>query len=183
MEKSKEFKIGMALASFALTLALALGGFHLYKQHVINEPLIETLGQLPGVEGVKIDNQQDPLTIQLTLTRTDDLKDTYFKAESLVKKQLKSKPYVLEIKGNSTTEMENEYQDLELAVYQGIANNSFIWLDGIIDRSSQTHEYKYRLQVDEDNLYITMKKGGHYLCRVVPRKSDSIPVSQGVAAS
>lgn len=171
MEGGKEFKIGMAVAAFVLTLVLSLGGFNYYKQYVISQPLQKSIISVPGVTGVMVNGKKDPVVIDVTLNNKADLKNAYLDIDRLASDRMGDKPYTIMIDDNASGTLNKTYERLELAVYQGIANNSYLWLAERVEEESASIGAGYRLQVDENNIYITLVKDNKNLCRVISRES------------
>ncbi|MGE5423674.1 MAG: hypothetical protein ACM3QW_10445 [Ignavibacteriales bacterium] len=171
MEGGKEFKIGMAVAAFILTLALSLGGFNYYQQYVVNKPLQESLQDVAGVKQVSINDENDPIIIKVSLKNDVDLKKAYLGIDQLAAERLNDKVYEIIIEDNESGTLAATYDRLELAVYEGIANNSFLWLSDRVEKEASSVGAKYKIQVDEKNLYITLIKDKTSLCRVISRES------------
>jgi hypothetical protein len=85
---------------------------------------------------------------------------------------MSDKPYSIEIDDNPSPDLSSLYDDLELGIHQGIANSSFIWLSEWIDDKTASKETEYRIQVDNRNVYLTLRsKDNHYLTRIIERNT------------
>lgn len=173
MEAGKDFKIGMAVIALALTVAICLGGFYLYKEYGIKRPLTESLLQVDGVQEVVIQDEKDSQVILVTLKDTADLKGVYQTVNEMATEKLGDKPYEIKIADHPSPELTSLYDDLELGIHQGIANSSFIWLTEWIDNKTTAEETEYQMQVDNKNLYLTLSKGNHYLTRIIERDNQT----------
>ncbi|MGE5544190.1 MAG: hypothetical protein ACM3UW_04390 [Bacillota bacterium] len=171
MEGGKEFRVGMAAIALVLTIAVCLGGYHLYIEYGIKRPLTASLMQVDGVKSVEILKENDSQVVLLTLTNDADLKAVFAEANDITLKKMGEKPYSIKIADNPSPELSSLYDDLELGIQQGIANSSFIWLAEWIDEKTAPESIEYRIQVDNQNLYLTLSKGNHYLKRVIAREN------------
>jgi hypothetical protein len=178
LEAAKDFKIGMALVAFIFTLALSLGGFHLYKSYAVARPLEQRIKNIPGVQQVQVTDQQDALEVTVKISPTGDLKQSYTSIEKMVSTAAGAKKYTILIKDHPSRELEKIYGNLELAVYQGLANDSFLWLSDQIAHGTAGAGAKYRLQVDEQRLYLSITKDNYNLCRVINREQPAEITSQ-----
>lgn len=169
MQGGKDFRVGTAVIALALTIAVCLGGYHLYKEYGIKRPLTASLLQVDGVKQVAIQEENDSQVILLTLKRGVDLKSVYQEANEITVETLGDKPHRIEITDNPSPELSSLYDDLELGIHQGIANSSFIWLTEWIHGKTTSQGTEYRIQVDNRNLYLTLSKGDHYLTRIIER--------------
>ncbi|MGI6548836.1 MAG: hypothetical protein ACOX4Q_02195 [Syntrophomonadales bacterium] len=172
MEGGKDFRIGMAVIALAVTVAICLGGYHLYKEYGIKKPLTEALLQIDGVQKVSIQEEKDSQVIMLTLKNDADLKAVFQNANEIAVQKMSDKPYSIEIDDNPSPDLSSLYDDLELGIHQGIANSSFIWLSEWIDDKTASKETEYRIQVDNRNVYLTLRsKDNHYLTRIIERNT------------
>ncbi len=173
MEGGKDFRFGIAVIALALTVVVCLGGYHLYKEYGIKKPLTESLLQVDGVQEVEIKEEKDSQVILLTLKNGADLKTVFQDANQLALEKMSNKPYSIEVKDNPSPDLTSLYDDLELGIHQGIANSSFIWLAEWIDKKTAAEETEYRVQVDDQNLYLTLSKDDHYLTRIIKRDNQA----------
>ncbi len=169
MKGGKEFRIGIAVVALAITIAICMGGYHLYMEYGVKKPLTESLLQVYGVQNVEIQDEQEDWVITLTLVNDADLKTVFREANRLASLEMEDKKYCIEVADNPSPELSSLYNDLELGLYQGIANSSFIWLTQWINDYTAPHHTEYRIQVDDENLYLMLSKGNHYLARVIKR--------------
>ncbi len=171
MKGGKEFRIGLAVIALAVTIAICMGGYHLYMEYGVKKPLTEALLQVDGVKDVEIQDEEKDWVIRLTLANDADLKAVFREANRIAALEIDDSRYSIEVADNPSPELSSLYDDLELGLYQGIANSSFIWLAQWIDDYTAPHHTEYRIQVDDENLYLMLSKGDHYLARVIKRNA------------
>ncbi|MGE5415297.1 MAG: hypothetical protein ACM3UZ_00760 [Acidobacteriota bacterium] len=170
MEGGKDFKLGMAIAAFVITLALSLGGFQFYKSVAVAQPLVKSLNKVQGVTSVNVDDKKVPVLVTVTFKNPIDLKNSYTSVEEMVKNRFPDKAYVIKTADvGKSPELAAFYDSLELSVYEGIANNSFMWLNNHIAIAADKPAISFRLQVDENNLYLELVKNGQSYCKVIKR--------------
>ena len=169
MKGGKEFRSGIAVMALAITIAVCMGGYHLYMEYGVKKPLTESLLQVDGIQGIEIKDQHEDWIIRLTVDNNADLKAVFREANRIAAKKIDDEEYCLEVADNPSPELLALYNDLELGLYQGIANSSFIWLAQWINDYTVPHHAEYRIQVDDKNLYLMLSKGDHYLARVIKR--------------
>ena len=119
MKGGKEFRIGIAVVALAITIAICMGGYHLYMEYGVKKPLTESLLQVYGVQNVEIQDEQEELVITLTLVNDADLK-TVFRSKP-VSFLRNGRQEILHRGGhNPSPELSSLYNDLELGLYQGL---------------------------------------------------------------
>lgn len=180
MEGNRNFRIGMALAAFVLTLIMCLGGYHLYKSLVVARPLQQSLEAVPGIQKARIEETRESAEVIIWIDNNHDLKTTYRQAEQEIKDKLGEQPFTITVKDSrESPELKKLYDSLELTVYQGLANNSFLWLDKHIHDEANSVGANYHLQVDQDYMYISLSKNGHTLSRIIARAQEPETAVQG----
>jgi len=169
----KDFKAPVAVIAFVVTLGVAMAGYSLYNRYLVEKPVQEEMSRVPGVQEVEINRENHKVTVTVTLEDMEDFAPSYRDVDKLAKERFGEGNYSLEIKDTRNQELEEVYRGLQLYLYQGIANNSFLWLNQEINKVAREHQLKYKLSVDEDNLYLQLHKQGHYLYEVIKRGEDN----------
>ena len=172
MRGTKGFKYGMAILALAFTIALCLGGFHLYKDLAVKNPLETALLEIEGIHQVQIDEQEKNYVILISLQNTQDLKKIYQVSDRIIQEALGNESYEIKIEEKPSAELEAQYSQLELGIHQGIAYSSFLWLAEWMD-SQTSREIDCQLQVDDHNIYLTMSKESKYIVRIIERNGQN----------
>lgn len=175
----KDFKIEMAVLAFALTLSLFLAGFYLYRTYWVDKPLHQAIQNLSGVDKVELKRIDRTTVLTIWLKEKADLKQTYSEVERLAAEFLGDKPYIIDLKDSPDPELNDLYKNLELAIYEGMAKDSFLWLESKMREEAAAIDAVSRLEVDEVNVYITLVRGENSLYRVFRRKTDLSYLGQG----
>ncbi|NLV16497.1 MAG: hypothetical protein GXY50_04710 [Syntrophomonadaceae bacterium] len=180
MRDTKKNKYGMAILALALTIVLCLGGFHLYKEFIIKKPLETALLEIKGVQQVQIDEHEKNYLFLISLQNTQDLKGIYQAADSIIQESLGKESYEIIIDEKSSAELEELFGELELGIYQGMANGSFLWLAEWMESRTGPREINCHLQVDSRNIYLTMNDDTNYICRIIKRNGQDSYSSEEV---
>ena len=120
MKGGKEFRIGIAVVALAITIAICMGGYHLYMEYGVKKPLTESLLQVNGVQNVEIQDEQEDWVITLTLVNDADLKTVFREANRLASLEMEDKKYCIEVADNPSPELSSLYNDLELDYIRGL---------------------------------------------------------------
>jgi hypothetical protein len=166
-----EFKFIIAIAALAVASTIFFGGYWLYHQYGIDRPLTEKIEGIAGVKKVTINNKERQLSIEVSMKYVDNLQTKYDEIQEVMDSELKDGQYQLTIKDQRNAKLQKAYENVQLAVYEAIANNQYLWL-----KEQMKPELKgmtYRIFVDEDRLYIQMKDGDHFLYKVIDRQKEN----------
>ena len=174
MRKPVDFKIPVAVLALIITLGLSLGGFMLYNRFMVEKPINEEMKQVAGVQRVSVHKEDKQMVVTVKLAEIPDFSVTYRLLDQIAEKHLGAGEYSLEIEDRRSQELEHFYNDIQLHLYQGIATNSFLWLDKEIGQIANSKGIQHRLRVDEDNLYLQGHKEGYYLYSVLKRGKKQV---------
>lgn len=166
---SKEFNTRIAIVALILTLGIALGGFYLYNRFLVEKPVQDEMKQVQGVKQVEIQRKDKKVLLSVEMAEMADFSGSYQAVDKIACERFGTDGYTLEIKDKRNQKLEQVYDDLQLYLYQGIANNSFLWLDREVGRVARDNHLGYKLKVDEDNLYLQLHQHGSYLYEVIKR--------------
>ncbi|MEN6463244.1 MAG: hypothetical protein ABFC94_17980 [Syntrophomonas sp.] len=169
--KKNEFKFFIAIVALVVVSATFFGSYWLYNQYGVEKPLANRINSIAGVENVTIGNQDRELTIDVQLKNIDNLQSKYEEIKKAIDSVVKNKQYQLNIKYQRDEKLQNAYDNVQLMVYEAIANNRYLWL-----KEQMKPELKgitYKLFVDENRLYIQMQDGDHFLYEVINRQQDN----------
>lgn len=172
MQGPNNFKISTAVIAFALTLGIALGGYTLYRQVGVAKPLVKSVSEIPGVKRVTVLDNKDKSVINVQLAGVQDLRNTYSLLKQDTAAKLGQTAYELELKDNADQAVNRTYQELEAAIYEGVAGNRFIWLKNELEKKAEENGIQYRLQVDADYVYIALYDRHSGLYRVIERTPE-----------
>lgn len=172
--KKNEFRFVIALISLLVVSAIFFGSYWLYNQYGVEKPLNDRIEIIPGVEKVTINNQEHELTVDVQLKHIDNLQGKYEEINKVLDSEVKNEEYQLNIKDRRNEKLQDAYDNVQLMVYEAIANNRYMWLKE--QMQTELNGIKYKLSVDENRLYIQMQDGDHFLYEVINRQQDNTAV-------
>ncbi len=174
----KDFKAPVAVIALVVTLAAAMLAYSLYNHYFIERPFEQEISRVSGVERVVIGKSQHKVNVTVTLKELEDFAPSYKEIEQLAERRFGSDRYSIEIRDARNEELQEFYGELQLYLYQGIANNSFLWLDKEIGRLAGQRGLRYKLSVDKENLYLQLHGKGSYMYEVIKRGEEN-SIKQG----
>lgn len=178
MENSRKFSIGAAIATLLFTIIIVMAGFNIGQQFAVARPLQAVIENVPGVEKASIDRKDGVTRATVTLGRVGNLKQCYRSLTENIEDSRGKKPIEIIIAGPSTPALEKQYRKLELTIYQCLAQNAFVELEQKGKAQVREQGMEFLLQVDEDNLYITLVQDENRLFKVIGRTRYDLPVAE-----
>jgi len=166
MMKNNEIKIFYVIITIIAVLGVLLASYSLHNKYLVEKPLTEKLLAIEGVEKVDINKIDKESYICIQISQVDNIQKSYGKIESMVEDSINSN-YRIEIKDKRNQKLDRLYDDLQPAIYQGLAQKEFLWLNEQIREQSSKKDIDSRLLVDDKRLYLQLKDGDSYLYRII----------------
>jgi hypothetical protein len=167
--KKVEFKITWFLLALIVCLALFLGLYQVYQARVIENPIIKEVSELSNVEKVHLSKQQDVLTIEVTLNKSENIKTDYEKVYETINPKVKKKNYRIKLIDKRDPILQKEWDDLQLSIYEAMAKDNYLWLEQQVKKRSEEDHSTYKLYLDEHRLYLQLDHQKGFLYEVIER--------------
>ncbi len=156
--------IVIALISFVVLS----GGWWAYRQYNVVNPLKDSLGHISGVQNVQVDTG-NPYVITIKLGRVSDLQSTYQTILKAVSSVLGDPLSVtVNIQDNRNQVLNNAYEALQPILAEGIAQGSYTEMISKAQQTAQQLHVDARITMDDQNIYLQLEQGSHYLYYVRP---------------
>lgn len=167
--KITESKIAIVLIALLLTLGLLLGTQKLYNRNLLEKPVINSLLKLNYVETVTMTKDAGIYNVRVQIKQAGSIKDEYKEIDSLIKAGIKGKQYKIELLDKPNQALQNELQKMELGIYEAIAKDNYISQDQSFAEMAAQDHFDYRLQIDEQRLYLQISSGDDFLYEIITR--------------
>lgn len=166
MMKNNEIKIFYLIISIIVALGILLGSYNLYQKYMVEEPLIEKLLLIQEINKIDINKVNKLYTFKVYLGKVENIQKSYAEIDSTIDDTIKGE-YNIEIKDERNQRLDKFFDDLQPALYQGLAQKEFLWLDQQINQRSRNQDIKARLLVDNKRVYLQLEDGNSYLYSVI----------------
>jgi len=162
-------RIKAVLAALAIGLLCLFGGQWLYEEYGYQQSLQQALQQHPQVADFTAEEQNGRLVVTIRLRSPDNLMPAYKELRNLVGEALGSRPFVIEIADNRDAVLEEVFYRSQFAVYQALAQGSFKEMEAEVSANAREAGVQARIYIDNENIYLTLRKGDRFLAAVIPR--------------
>lgn len=179
MMKNNEFKTFYLIITVIIALGILLGGYNFYQKYLVEKPLSEKLTLMKEVEKVDIKRVNKTYSVQIYLGETENIQKSYINIESTIDGSIKSGNYKIVIKDNRNKKLDQFYNDLQPALYQGLDQKEFLWLDEQIKQCSEKQDITARLLVDNKRVYLQLEDGNSYLYSIIDRTAAQQETERG----
>ncbi|SFG48634.1 hypothetical protein SAMN05660649_01801 [Desulfotomaculum arcticum] len=165
----KGIKIHVVIIALVAGLAAFLGAQWLYKGLNFQKPLIAKLENNPVVISYKIDDSADIYKINLALSESVDLMNSYQQIFHDVKQVMGKRPFTIELTDRRNNQLDNVYGKGKFAIYEALQNGDFVQMASNLNLYASEAGIESKVDIDDHNIYWQMKDDQHYLYSVIPR--------------
>lgn len=172
-DRMKKFKWPAALLTFMVVLGLGVALVHLSRRQMVNEPLINSIGQLEFVEKVDLAGEKNNLTVTVALRYVDDYSRAYRYMKDVADNLLGAGTYRLEVTDNRNDALEEAYYAIHATLYEGEFRGNFTEMHREAARILESMEIEeYKIMVDSENIYLQLRDGEAYLYELIVRQNN-----------
>lgn len=164
------WRIDVVLLAFAVGLMVALAGQQCYLWWQVEAPLVEELTALDGVEEVRLETGPGGTQEAWVVLGADvRLIDLYGPIAEQLEDRLGSDAELVLVDRRSP-ELQEAWDALGFTVQEGAATGELDAMRRRVERWAAAKGLASQLFVDDQHIYVTLKKDGHYLHEVIGRQ-------------
>lgn len=175
--KIKGLRVPVIVIAALLTLVLLFGFNVFYREVRIEKPLLDGVKQVKEVKDLKLFNRDGKQVLRVRLGEVADLQRTYIAVREKAGQVFGSRPYLIEIVDNPSPELEKIYYNLQFPLQEALVRGNFTEMKKAVEAETAPSGVEARVYIDQENLYLQLKKGDHYLYRIFPRSPEKSKVN------
>lgn len=166
----RQVRLWLALAVFAVTLALLIGGQGLAESLRVKRPLAHSLRAIPGIRDFNLVQEAGGARLELTLDRVADLERTLDEAVAAVQKHEQSEVKRILIQDRRKS-LEGAYYTLRFSLEEAMATGRYTKLKGDLDRLAKDYRLaRARVYLGARFIIVQLESGRAYLYEALPRQ-------------
>jgi hypothetical protein len=166
------FRPLVALFALALTLSVLFGGWMVYRSYGIVKPVQDALSHLPYVAAVHISPNDTAHSVEVALKPVNDLGAAYREILKIVQRYMGAGT-AISITDQRSNALSTLYENEQPMIFEAIAKKNYTELVRQIAADSRHFGVQGKVTMDQNNIYIQLKKGENYLYDVVPYRDRS----------
>jgi len=176
----RQFRLGLALVVFAVTIILLIGGQGLAKSVRVDRPLARELDSIAGVLDHALAQGTDGAHLELTLARVPDLEQTITRVLAAVAER-QEEPVVEVVIHDHRQGLGAAYYDLRFGLEEAMATGRYTALQKDLHRlARQYHLDRALAYLGQGFVYVQLEQGSAYLYQVLPRpEREAQPAAEG----
>jgi len=173
--KNITFSWPVMILVMLLTFAAIYAINQWHQQRVVKEPLMEKLEQLESVQSVAVSaaGSDKKVTYIISLSKADNLPETYREMEEIMLSTYKKDEYLLLVEDNRNSYLESIYERVQFALMEGERTGNYTGMNEEVARLMEKEEDEpaYHLWVDQNRIYFALSSGPYNLYEIIPVRS------------
>lgn len=164
----RNLKWQLILVCFLGGLTILISAHYIWQRAAVERPLVQLLKQDQDVSDAMVSGEGKRAVVEVHLEDTPRLLTTVKRVETIVKKSQPNAAHIV-FKDKSNPALDGLYQELHYAVYEAVRTGNYVALADRVEALAQrANVSNYRVEVDNEAIYVQLHSHGAYLYRVVP---------------
>lgn len=166
--------------SAVATALLLFGGWMLYKQFAVVSPFEKSIGQVEGVASANAPAiDEDHVSVRVALTPDANLKDVYESIANEGKAAIGSRELKLDITNAAPSpQLEKVWSSVLFDVAEAMEKKNYSDIPNALEKATASNNaVQYETELDDHNVYITLKDGSSTKYVILPRTPAMLEVS------
>ncbi|MCQ6557990.1 hypothetical protein [Paenibacillus mendelii] len=161
-----------------ISAALLIGGWYTYRNFAAVKPLEQIVQSVPGVDTAKPVIGRDAVTMELTLNKDANIRNIYDQIAREGESVIGSRELRLNIQGEQSDSTLNDvWASVLFDVAQAMETRKYTEIPAAMKQiETQYKGVQAASEMDEVNVYITLKDGASTKYIVLPRTPDKLGV-------
>jgi len=173
----KKIKILPITITAALTAAILFGGWFAYRHYGIEQPLDKVAVSIPGVEAADIQMTGAQVKISVELDQSADLGEVYRRIKQEGASEIGSRQLELKVTARGSELLDKAWSYSLFDVAEAMENRQYSNIRGAMaELSQQFPGVTATTDIDENNVYVSLKDGDAAKFVVLPRQPATLGV-------
>jgi len=162
-------KIPVIIFSLLAGLVVIFSVQWVYQKYIFQNPINMILSGNEAVESYQISTEGKQVKITLTFKDTADLMQSYNELQKELTQKMGRRSFYFVLQDSRDNSLQQVWYNSQFAVYQAIAQGSYQSMAEEIKREAGAAGIEAKINIDEKNIYIRLKKDGRTLDEVIAR--------------
>lgn len=162
-------KIPVIIAAMLAGMAVLFAIQWAFQSISFQQPLNAALHDNEAVESYQIATQGQLVKISVAFKYDADLMEAYKKVQRDVTRVMGKRQYELVITDSRDEVLKGVWYKSQFAVYQALAQGNYLDMQPIVEREAGAAGAEARIYIDQNNIYLRLRRKGHTLDQVLVR--------------
>ena len=172
-----KLRIVPIVLTVVISASVLFGGWFLYRQMALQNPLVNVVSQYEGVKSSHIDIKQDTVTLKLDLQPNTDLRGLVEHINKEGKSVVGKRTLKLEVVDHSSEQLNHWWDEAMLSVAQAMDNKQYTDIQSSLEELAKSSpQLKAKAQIDDQNVYVSLSDGKSGKFIILPRQPGKLEV-------
>ena len=165
------------LLTSLLSVALLFGGWFLYRQFAIQEPLQKIVDSYEGVNKSQITINRDEVTLKLDLEPGTKLRELVQYISKEGKSIIGSRSITLNVEQHSSKELDEIWDKAMFSVAEAMESRKYTIIPAKLDQLKDQYKgITATTEIDDNNVYVSLTNGKESKFIILPRQPEFMGV-------
>lgn len=161
------------ITSVLATFAVLFGAFALYRHQAVDGSVVRQYEQVAGVEDVVLETGGGLTDVIVTLGPGADLAAVYRELVEAGDRVLGQGRYRLTLRDQRDEAVSEAFYRMHFSLQEANATGRFTEMARAVDDIAEMAALtRYRVEVGDNHIFVTLEKDGQYLYEVLPRRQE-----------
>ncbi|SMF87279.1 hypothetical protein SAMN05661091_3683 [Paenibacillus uliginis N3/975] len=172
-----KLRIVPVVLTVVISASVLFGGWFLYRQMALQNPLANVVSQYDGVNNSQIDIKQDTVTLKLDLEPETNLRGLVEHINKEGKSVVGKRTLKLEVEDHSSERLNQWWDEAMLSVAEAMDNKQYTDIQSSLDElAKNSPTLKANAQIDDQNVYVSLSDGKSGKFIILPRQPGKMEV-------
>lgn len=172
MPNFREIRFPIIIIALLITVGLLLGGLRLYNYYNIEMAVQKSITQIEPITEANVTKINGQYTVQIKLNWNQHLQGIYHEIDQIGKQYFKNTNYSIQVIDKRNQRLNNILIDLQPLIYETLAKDEFVRMNNEVGKQVKKMQMDYFIQVDQNNIYISIRDGDYYLYEIIQRQNQ-----------
>lgn len=160
------------LLSLVMTLGILFGGWYTYQQYYVQEPIEQFIVAKPQVVLNDIQIQNEKVVVDLDFKDPDTFAKDYKEIFEYISDKTQGKKVIIQLPKQGD-EMKRLWEEQYFGIAEAMEKQEYSRIPSLMEEMRKEIKLeKVLTRMDEENIYVYLKKGVNHLYAVLPLKEE-----------
>ena len=165
------------LLTALLSVALMFGGWFLYRQFAIQEPLQKIVDSYQGVNKSHISINRNQVTLKLDLQPGTKLRELVQYISTEGKSVIGNRSLTLDVEQHSSKELDEIWNQAMFSVAEAMESRKYTLIPAKLEQLKEQYKgITATTEIDDNNVYVSITNGKESKFIILPRQPETMGV-------
>ncbi|MBT2760686.1 hypothetical protein [Paenibacillus sp. ISL-20] len=172
-----KLRIVPIMLTVVISASVLFGGWFLYRQMALQNPLANVVSQYDGVKDSHIDIKQNTVTLNLDLAPDTNLQGLVQHIKKEGKSVIGQRELKIQVEDHSSEALDQWWEKAMLSVAEAMDNKQYTDIQSSLEQlADQSPNLKAKATIDDTHVYVSLSDGKSGKFIILPRQPGNMEV-------